>query len=105
MAGLAGDFPSSATFSGCGFLHNMKFRAPCDPIVSHGLKATGKFPNNMRNKIPDLFFYNMIDQGIIMIEDRDPNTKPMNEIEKQNPRTEIPITILRNEIEIEITNS
>ena len=39
------DLPSSSIFSVLGFLHNMKFRAPCDPIVSHGLSTAIKIPN------------------------------------------------------------
>lgn len=30
---------SSASFTGWGFLHSMKFLAPYDPIVSQGLRA------------------------------------------------------------------
>lgn len=34
-----GDLPSSAIASVFGFLHRRKFRAPGDPIISHGLRA------------------------------------------------------------------
>ena len=39
------DLPSSSIFSVLGFLHNMKLRAPCAPIVTHGLSAATKKKN------------------------------------------------------------
>lgn len=52
-ASAAATLASSASFTGCGFLHSMKFRAPNDPIVSQGLrtetkseyKSSGQFQN------------------------------------------------------------
>ncbi|PON87386.1 hypothetical protein TorRG33x02_168780, partial [Trema orientale] len=41
---------SSNFFTGCGFLHSMKLRVPCDPIVSRGLRATNQKKKKKKNQ-------------------------------------------------------
>lgn len=44
---VAADLPSLAVLSPWGFLHSRKFRAPCDPIVSQGLRAAIQDKDNI----------------------------------------------------------
>lgn len=43
--------PSASPVDDCGFLHSMKFLAPCDQILSQGLKATKNTKQNALFKI------------------------------------------------------